>query len=259
MSTSGWVRLNIYSRSVFPVELELNVAETCLQDHGFHDNGSRQTSLFLTTVQHASSRSTCILCLGHWYTRMPSPLSLADRAHIQLIAKLSHKSLGASWCSSVSAQVCLSLSLDYNNTRYTTAMSLPQSRRHHVRCNLSIQQNVCPISSYRVVCGLTEILLTTSLSLRIFSDGSGSMWKRSVKDIEGEILCVSQFTLMANTTKGNKPDFHRAMVSLDRHLASLFWKFFVLSSRRNPHESCTPLSWKCYGSPTKRTRSRVCC
>jgi len=32
-----------------------------------------------------------------------------------------------------------------------------------------------------------------------------------VKDIDGEVLCVSQFTLLANTTKGKKPDFHRAM------------------------------------------------
>lgn len=37
------------------------------------------------------------------------------------------------------------------------------------------------------------------------------MWKTNVKEIQGEILCVSQFTLMANTSKGNKPDFHRAM------------------------------------------------
>ena len=51
------------------------------------------------------------------------------------------------------------------------------------------------------------------LSLRVFSDSSGAMWKKSIKDIDGEVLCVSQFTLMANTTKGNKPDFHRAMVS----------------------------------------------
>jgi len=36
-------------------------------------------------------------------------------------------------------------------------------------------------------------------------------WKQNVKDIDGELLCVSQFTLMANTVKGNKPDYHRAM------------------------------------------------
>lgn len=34
-----------------------------------------------------------------------------------------------------------------------------------------------------------------------------------MKDIAGDVLCVSQFTLLANTTKGNKPDFHRAMGS----------------------------------------------
>ena len=53
-----------------------------------------------------------------------------------------------------------------------------------------------------------------SISLRVFNDPStDQMWKASVKDIDGDVLCVSQFTLMANTTKGNKPDFHRAMAS----------------------------------------------
>jgi len=53
-----------------------------------------------------------------------------------------------------------------------------------------------------------------SISLRVFDDPStDQMWKASVKDIDGDILCVSQFTLMANTAKGNKPDFHRAMAS----------------------------------------------
>ncbi|KAI0958051.1 hypothetical protein AcW1_006239 [Taiwanofungus camphoratus] len=56
-----------------------------------------------------------------------------------------------------------------------------------------------------------ETMCKKILSLRVFSDASGAMWKKSVKDIEGDILCVSQFTLLANTTKGNKPDFHRAM------------------------------------------------
>ncbi|KAK2466679.1 hypothetical protein APHAL10511_000937 [Amanita phalloides] len=53
------------------------------------------------------------------------------------------------------------------------------------------------------------------LSLRVFNDPNDpeKMWKVSVKDIGGEVLCVSQFTLMANTSKGNKPDFHRAMAS----------------------------------------------
>lgn len=57
-----------------------------------------------------------------------------------------------------------------------------------------------------------DALTNKILNIRVF-DANGTMWKSSVKDIAGEVLCVSQFTLMANTTKGNKPDFHRAMSS----------------------------------------------
>lgn len=48
------------------------------------------------------------------------------------------------------------------------------------------------------------------VNLRIFEDDQNAMWKRNIKEVSGEILSVSQFTLMARTAKGTKPDFHMA-------------------------------------------------
>ncbi|PSS27500.1 hypothetical protein M430DRAFT_32215 [Amorphotheca resinae ATCC 22711] len=56
-----------------------------------------------------------------------------------------------------------------------------------------------------------ETLAAKVLKMKLWDDEAGGRWKMSVQDIRGEVLCVSQFTLLASTKKGSKPDFHGAL------------------------------------------------
>jgi D-tyrosyl-tRNA(Tyr) deacylase len=54
-----------------------------------------------------------------------------------------------------------------------------------------------------------DFLVKKIIHLRVFDDENGVM-NRSVLDIAGELLCVSQFTLHASTKKGNRPSYIKA-------------------------------------------------
>ena len=74
-----------------------------------------------------------------------------------------------------------------------------------------------------------EWLVNKLLNLRIFNDENQVM-NRSLLDIMGELMVISQFTLMAATKKGNRPSYIRAA----RHEIAipLYEQFLILAEER---------------------------
>ena len=69
----------------------------------------------------------------------------------------------------------------------------------------------------------SQYMINKIINLRIFPDDK-SIMNRSVLDIDGEILLVSQFTLYGNCRKGNRPSFCEAMKPA---LAKMFFEGLV--------------------------------
>ena len=74
-----------------------------------------------------------------------------------------------------------------------------------------------------------EWLVNKLLNLRIFNDENQVM-NRSLLDVKGELMVISQFTLMAATKKGNRPSYIRAA----RHEIAipLYEQFLVLAEEK---------------------------
>ena len=80
-----------------------------------------------------------------------------------------------------------------------------------------------------------ERLLERILKLRCFSDDGGRM-NRSVQDVAGALLVVSQFTLAAHTDGGNRPGFSRAAVPDEGR--RLYERFVEAARARHPEVAC---------------------
>ena len=83
--------------------------------------------------------------------------------------------------------------------------------------NIAGKQHSCIGSGLMVLLGIEESdnledlqwLVPKLMGMRIFSDAEGKM-NLDVKQVNGELLIVSQFTLHASTKKGNRPSFIKA-------------------------------------------------
>ena len=90
---------------------------------------------------------------------------------------------------------------------------------------------------YLILLGIThkdsekdiKFIVSKIVNLRIFSNSEGK-FDLSIKDVDGEILIVSQFTLYADTKKGRRPDFTKAAKP---DLAKKLYELFIEEIKNN--------------------------
>ena len=105
--------------------------------------------------------------------------------------------------------------------------------------NVAIDGNVvgkCGIGYMILFCAVEgdteqdiDLLARKTANLRVFEDEDGKM-NKSILDIDGEVLCISQFTLAADTKKGNRPSFINAM---EPKLAQKYYETFCEALKTN--------------------------
>jgi len=104
----------------------------------------------------------------------------------------------------------------------SSSVQIDQKIKSEVERGLLVLVGICEDDKKNDV----EWLVNKILNLRIFNDKDGIM-NDSLIDIKGEILIISQFTLMALTKKGNRPSYinsasHQTAIPLYEYFVKIF-------------------------------------